>query len=243
MRMNNTDQRIDRILYALGSVDAPAGLEQRVHARMAQRAAESSEEQPAGMRSLLAAISSPFHLPYGYALAATVAVLLAGGFALLHRTQPEQVAHQQVVRRLQQKWEPQSAQVLRMTPNRYRTTLPDAQMSNALPSATPSQEDPDAIALAETLAPSHPAPPLAPTAQETLLLRSTRPGQPIEVAELDTLRESALTAIAATRERSSVREYVHALLGPLAAAQTLTPTSPAQEENSPLADNEPPSSK
>jgi len=100
---------------------------------------------------------------------------------------------------------------------------------------------PDAIALAETLAPSHPAPPMPLTPQEALLLRSTRQGQPIEVAELETRRESALVQIAEARERATVREYIHGLLGPLATAQTLT-TSPS-DDTKPAADSETPPSQ
>jgi hypothetical protein len=102
---------------------------------------------------------------------------------------------------------------------------------------------PDAIALAETLAPSHPAPPLPLTAQEALLLRSTRQGEPIEVAELETRRESVLTQIAEARERATVREYIHGLLGPLATAQTLTPPPSPSDDTKPAAESETPPSQ
>ena len=105
--------------------------------------------------------------------------------------------------------------------------------------------DPDAIALAETFAPSHPVPPLPLTAQEALLLRSTRHGQPIEVAELETRRKSALIAVASAHEQSSLREYIHGLLGPLATAQALTPSSPPPQpdDTQPVAEPQTPSSK
>jgi hypothetical protein len=103
--------------------------------------------------------------------------------------------------------------------------------------------DLDAIALAETFAPSHPAPPLPLTAQEALLLRSTRQGQPIEVAELETRRTSVLTEIAEARERANLREYIHGLLGPLATAQTLTPLPSPSDDSKPAADSEIPPSQ
>jgi len=81
------------------------------------------------------------------------------------------------------------------------------------------------------------------TEQEALLVRSTRPRQPIELAELETRRISALTQIAEARERNSVREYIHGLLGPLATAETLTSSSPPSDDSKPVADSEPPPSK
>jgi hypothetical protein len=81
------------------------------------------------------------------------------------------------------------------------------------------------------------------TEQEALLVRSTRPGQPIELAELETRRISALTQVAEARERNTVREYIHGLLGPLATAETLTSSSPPSDDNKPVADSEIPPSK
>jgi hypothetical protein len=94
---------------------------------------------------------------------------------------------------------------------------------------TPPPTDPDTIALAETLAPSHPAPPMPLTQQERLLISATRQGQPIELAELEPLRQPALRAAAAARERANLRQYIHGLLGPLAAAESLNPTPPVDD--------------
>jgi hypothetical protein len=104
------------------------------------------------------------------------------------------------------------------------------------PLASPSPHwNPDAVALNETFAPSHPAPPLPLTAQEALLLRSTRRGQPMEVAELDILREAALTNRVAEQRRTGLRDTVQGLLGPLATAQALTPSSTLTDVNQPPA--------
>jgi hypothetical protein len=101
-------------------------------------------------------------------------------------------------------------------------------------------DDPDALALAETLAPSHPAPSMPLTAQEHLLVLATRQGQPMELAAIDTLRQPALQAAAEARQNATIRRYVQSLLGPLAAAEALNPTSPSVDDTpSP----QPPSSK
>ncbi len=105
--------------------------------------------------------------------------------------------------------------------------------------------DPDAIALAETLAPSRPAPLMPLTPQENLLLAATRPGQPIEIAELEPLREPALRAAAEAHQHASRRQYLQALLAPLVFAQALEPTSPSppQDEAQSAVPSESPSSK
>jgi hypothetical protein len=94
---------------------------------------------------------------------------------------------------------------------------------------TPPATDLDALALTETLAPSHPAPPMPLTAEEHLLVLATRQGQPMELAELETLRQPALQAAAEAREQATLRIYVHSLLAPLAAAEAINPTSPSED--------------
>jgi hypothetical protein len=98
------------------------------------------------------------------------------------------------------------------------------------PLSATEQPDPDTIALAETRAPSHPAPRMPLTAQEHLLLAAARPGQPIEVAELDMARAPILRASAAAREDASIRRYVHTLLAPFAVADALSPTTNSQPQ-------------
>ena len=93
--------------------------------------------------------------------------------------------------------------------------------------APAASTDPDTLALAETLAPSHPAPPMPLTAQEHLLALAARQGQPMELAELETLRQPALQAAAEAHQNAIIRRYAQSLLGPLAAAEALNPASPA----------------
>jgi len=102
---------------------------------------------------------------------------------------------------------------------------------NAAGVLTPaSAQDLDQIALAETLAPSHPAPPLPLTAQEHMMLAATRPGQPIQLAELDLARAPNLRAAAKAREEASIDRYVKGLLSPFATADALSPTTDSQPQ-------------
>jgi hypothetical protein len=93
-----------------------------------------------------------------------------------------------------------------------------------------SLQDPDAIALAETLAPSRPAPPQPLTAQEHLLFAATRPGQPLQLAELDLARAPVLHAAAEARKTASIDRYVKSLLAPFAVADALQPTTFSQPQ-------------
>jgi hypothetical protein len=243
--MNSTDQRIDQLLHALASTSAPAGIEQRVNARLAQRDVVAEHRASLAIRPI--GFSLPPRLPrLTLGSGAILAIALVGiGVGLtihLRHTQTQSIAT------TTQSAPPVSAI------GRHRTPLAPPseaaagkQRASNLPAQTPSlshnaADAIDALALAETLAPSHPTPALALTDQETLLIHSTRPGQPLEIAALDLLRESALSAVAEARERASVREYVHGLLGPLATAQVLTPASTPSEEILPATDIEPPSS-
>ena len=71
-----------------------------------------------------------------------------------------------------------------------------SQPTNFQPSATPTDPDtdPDTIALAETLAPSHPAPPMPLTQQELLTLAILRSGDKEEIAALNPVHREALFA-------------------------------------------------
>jgi hypothetical protein len=111
--------------------------------------------------------------------------------------------------------------------------------SHALPTPTPTtvQDDPEAIALAETLAPSQPIPQQPLTPQERLLLRATRQGQPLEVAELELAREPFLRAAAVARERFTFAQVARSLLAPLAEAESLEP-KPSAAEAPPAASTE-----
>lgn len=223
------DQHLDRVINALRDTPPPTGLAARVNARLLQAA-----ESPAP-RTLFA---SPLHLAWAGAACAVVLLALLATHRQPARSGETQVAQGSV---------PQGFSLGSLVA-RPATTQVTPRFSVGSHTAPRKAEgvltpDPDAIALAETLAPSHPAPPLPLTAQEALLLGSTRQGQPIEVAELETRRESALTQIAEARERATVREYIHGLLGPLAAAQILTPPLSPSDDSKPAAESDTPPSQ
>jgi hypothetical protein len=104
-----------------------------------------------------------------------------------------------------------------------------------------TQQDPDTIALVETLAPSRPAPPMPLTAQEHLIFAATRPGQPIQVAELDIARAPIVRAAAEARETASIDHYVKSLLAPFALADALSPTTFSQPQETSTPTPPPPS--
>jgi hypothetical protein len=93
--------------------------------------------------------------------------------------------------------------------------------------------DPDALALAETLAPSRPIAPMPLTAEEHLMMLATRQGQPMELAELETLRQPALQARSEAHQQATIRDYIHTLLAPLAAAEAIHPTPPIDDAQAP----------
>jgi hypothetical protein len=68
------------------------------------------------------------------------------------------------------------------------------------------------------------------TPQEHLMLAATRPGQPIEVAELDIARAPFLRAAAEARETASIDRYIKGLLAPFAVADALSPTTFSQPQ-------------
>jgi hypothetical protein len=228
------DQRIDAILTSLAHTSVPDGLQQRVAARLAQREASVPARKP--IFSLA---------PLNISACAAVALLAIGWFLTidrLHRKQNPVVATIGLTQDLNPKPQTQNAKPYIETATSDASHRPELQAQRATiqPSALST---PEALALAQTLAPSQPTPPLPLTPQENLLLRSTRKGQPIEVAELDTLRVSAWTAHTAAREQSRIRQYAEGLLGPLATAQALTPP-PSQPDESPSSISlEPPTTK
>jgi hypothetical protein len=104
-------------------------------------------------------------------------------------------------------------------------TKPSALAAEAISSPRPNPtQDPDQLALAETLAPSRAAPLPPLTAQEKTLVAATRPGQPIQLAELDSARAPILRAEAEGRQNANIQRYVKSLLAPFAVADALQPT-------------------
>jgi hypothetical protein len=117
------------------------------------------------------------------------------------------------------------------SPTYASTTTRGPEVRSIPSSAAPT--DPDALALAETLAPSRPIAPMPLTAEEHLLVLATRQGQPLELAELETLRQPALQARAEAHQQAAIRNYIHSLLAPLAAAEAINPTPPTEDASIP----------
>lgn len=246
------DARIDQILNALRTTEAPVGLEERIAARLAQ-AAEARTHSATASASPTRAISSffavilnavkdPRILPVQAKIFATVAIALTllAALSVLHyratTTQPEtpSVATTPAPQGFSLGSHQVHQEATVLAPALSQATHDRAPQGFSL-GAHPTQiaaeilaPDPDAIALAETLAPSLAAPPMPFTPQEQLIASATRPGQPIQLAELDIAREPYLRAEAAARTNVAIERYVHTLLAPFAAADALQPTNFAQ---------------
>jgi hypothetical protein len=226
----NTDARIDQILTALRTTEPPAGLEQRIAARLAQ--ARTQPTLPLPRPSFLTFVAARF-----YAAAAFTLLIALTTVAIVH--------HRSSVSTAPTDFNAPSDRVLQdhasnathalettelpMRPSTRPTTsaLPAEAKSSQLP---PSAQDPDQIALAETLAPSRPAPLQPLTAQEHLILAATRPGQPIQLAELDLARAPLLHAQAEARESARIDRFVKQSLAPLAVAEALSSTTDAHPQ-------------
>jgi hypothetical protein len=253
------DARIDQVLNALRTTEPPAGLEQRIAARLAQAAearTQSAITNPTTfsyVTVILNAVKDPCSSFVGaklYTAAAALTLLLAlTTLTLLHRRTPVTTA-----RITPTVLTPASVPGLEGAGLQSRHNAPirtaalaTEGISHSSPQPSPTattsteQQDPDAIALAETLAPSRPAPPLPLTAQEKLILSATRPGQPIQLAELDLARTPILHAAAEARETASIDRYVKSLLAPFAVADELSPTTFSQPQETSTPPPPPPS--
>lgn len=209
----STEEALNRVLLGLSSAPSPAGMEARIAARLLQITEECSALARTRSRWILTC-----------AAATCIVLALAMASLLLHRRQAIPLTAQPQVNH--------PAQLAIATPNtigrpHFALAAQPAgtKTETSLPSAEPAT-DYDAIALAETLAPSHAATILPLTAQEQTLVQATRQGQPIEVAELDQVREPALRAAAAAREHRNLLHYVSVWLAPLAAFQSVQPDAP-----------------
>jgi hypothetical protein len=234
--MNPTDQRMDRLLHALSTEPVPEGLEQRISARVAQRTAELDESRPSKLGAILQA--NPLG-PYAIAPAA-LTVMAAVCLLVFAHSGVRQTTRLNLPTTLPGRATAPPAELVPASSVSHSTLAMSVSRASSLLDSPSSQQDPDAIALNETLAPSHPAPALPLTAQEALLLRSTRRGQPMEVAELDTLLEAALMNRVTEQRRASLRETIQGLLGPLATAQALTSDSTQPDDSKTTADADSP---
>lgn len=266
------DELINLALHSLRDTHRPTGLEARVAARLAQAAesrtaTRSSVANTSSRASFLAVILRTAKDPrilltpaplYTVAATALLAITL---IAIKHDHKPTTIAHSNASA------SPSTASELRAEPWDAKAGTPELRAGGPpytsvgrSPTYTPTTTtrgpearsiapptltqptDLDTLALAETLAPSHPAPPMPLTAQEHLLLLAARQGQPMELAELETLRQPALQAAAEARQNAMIRRYAQSLLRPLAAAEALNPTSPPpSSDDAPT--SQPPSSK
>ena len=252
---SSPDARIDQVLHALRTTEAPAGLEQRIAARLAQAAeartlttsCHSAASSHFAFILTLRSLKGKVHRVLlasrakRYTVAAGLMLLLAltavtflrhRAAATSARSTPIGIA-------------PSSGATCKEAPHPSRHQAPAQAPALAAEAIStphpPSAQDPDAIALAETLAPSRPAPPLPLTPQEHLMLAAMRPGQPIQLAELDTARAPFLRVAAAARETASIDRYVRRLLAPVALADALQPTTFFQPQEAPTPPPPPPS--
>jgi hypothetical protein len=257
---SDPDARLDHVLQALRTTEPPAGLEQRIAARLALARAQSlpSRSRLSYTSVILNVVKDSCSLGSArrYPSAATALSLLIAltAITLLHNRTAANTQSQFVPFHST----PTNTQVSRASnPETYRTSAssripriasPEAHSSSATAQVaqgfslgshtllkaggvlTPaSTQDPDQIALAETLAPSLPAPPL-PLTQEQLLVAAARPGQPIQLAELDFARAPQLRAAAEARQTASLDRYVKTLFAPFAVADALQPTTDSQPQ-------------
>jgi hypothetical protein len=250
------DARIDQVLEALRTTEPPTGLEQRIAARLAQAAeAGSLKTSPPAASSYLAVVLSAVKdhrillapaRRYSAAAAVLTLLLAVTTIAVVHHATPVTTARTTPIvtptsTTSRERAELQSRQT---TPPSHAATLQvprgislgshsPLQAAGVLTPDSSQQQDPDAIALAETRAPSRPAPPMPLTAQEKLIQAATRPGQPIQLAELDLARAPMLRAAAEARQTAIIDRYVKSLLAPFAAADALQPTTSSQPQEAP----------
>jgi hypothetical protein len=253
------DARIDQVLDALRTTEPPTGLEQRIAARLAQAAearaqSAASHSTPSYASVILNAVKDPCSSlgpAKFYSVAALTVAIALTTLAILHHhpaantaqlnfnSHYSPIVQSQVAAPGLNGAEFQSRRTLgfegaglqsRQTAPTTNPALAAEGISHPLP---PSAQDPEAIALAETLAPSRPAPPMPLTAQEKLIQAATRPGQPIQLAELDLARAPVLRAEARAHETATIDRYVKSLLAPFAVADALQPTTSSQPQEAP----------
>jgi hypothetical protein len=183
-----SEQDIDRVLEALGRMEAPRGLEQRVLARL-----EQTEVAPRGwwlgMR--------------GWAVAGGLAVAaLAVGLGIAGRHRAPVAPALTIVDRMRPVSPVAVASVPPVAERRVqvrRVTFVRAEVTDA------GGGGEDAVAMAEMNAPSHPAPPMALTAGEKMLVRASRKPESVELARL----EARAPAVRRDEEREFQAYFVH----------------------------------
>ena len=215
---HNPDACIDHVLNALRTAEAPTGLEARIAARIAQ-AAEARTVTTSHFAVILNAVKDPrISLAkarlYTVAAALTVLLTLTTLTLLHHRTPPAAAQSKPIPIK---PYTPAQPATLTQAPALANTHAPQGfslgshsvlantqvpqgfSLGSPIPPKnsgvlTPSPADPDAIALAETLAPSRPAPPTPLTQQELLMLAVLHSGNQEGIAALDPAKRDALLA-------------------------------------------------
>ena len=215
---NETEARIDHVLNALRDTQPSPDLEVRIADRIAARRLTITEGRPVAASRLAVApffavilnsLKDPRILFTGapiYIVAGTALTLLLAmtTLALHHRTSPAAAQSKPIPNQpytppqpftASQASEPQALGLGNIqVPQSFSLGSHRASQRAGVLTPSPSKPptDPDAIALAETLAPSHPAPPMPLTQQERLMLAIVRSGDHEQMAALDPYKREAL---------------------------------------------------
>ncbi len=215
---DGSSDRVEQILTALRATQAPGGLEQRISARLHQAAAE---RRPTQHSLRIWQTSTRPHLAFAAALALLLA--LVGSTLRYRATTPipwSSSAFQPSVSARPSHFAHRSVAVALPAP---RVALTRLRRPIVAAVAVPT---PDAIARAETLAPSRPAPDMSVNEQrqpqEALLLPVTRPGPSVHVVVFEQADAPALRAMAQARLDAEIRVYVRRMLAPIALTDALS---------------------
>jgi len=185
MNHANCNDTVDRVLAGLRDIEAPAGMDRRILAALHQRA----ETNTSAVRS---SITSPL-LWVAATAAAIVAITL--WWSTPSHTTPNLAIHTQTTTTLSTAQKAAAPSMARSEiicqSNKAGCPIHDAKRhewdhsSEARSAVTEPPTTPEAAPLPDTLAASHPAPPLPLTEQEQLLLRILHKGDPIELASIN----------------------------------------------------------
>jgi len=239
--MNHADDQIDIVLAALRDAAPPEGLEDRL--LLSLEAAQVRVPHVSPLRHGWTTKIFSVRLWIPTALAAAILALVFA-IHLHHPSTPTQTSTTGAVeaptttKSSQERVILSEAQRSRRT-LRLSTHLNSPNLSTSalrITTSTPYEQ----AALADTLAPSQPSPPLPLTQQERLLLRCTRHSQLTEVAELDPTHQQTFQAAIAARESATLQRYTRSLLSTLVASYQLNSDPAPDEAPSPPPPQDPP---
>ncbi|MGC9197696.1 MAG: hypothetical protein ACP5E5_02025 [Acidobacteriaceae bacterium] len=223
---DGSSDRVEQILTALRATQAPGGLEQRISARLRQASAERHATSNA-----LCIWQATAHSRLAFAAACVVLLALVSSTLHYRASTPIPLSSSAA--------QPSVAQ---LGVSARTSNLGERSIGAALPAprvaltrlrrpadvAAVGVPTPDAIARAETLAPSRPAPDMSlseqPQSQEALLLPVARPDSSIHVVVFEQSNAPALRAMAQARLDAEIRRYVRSMLAPIALADALSST-------------------